>query len=1351
MKQKKIPLYLAFTIPLTLQVIGIVSLVGYLSYRSGQKAVENIAYQLTTETGNYVNQKLESYLSLPHRINQSQIAAVESGAITLDNLEALHRYLILQHGQFPEITSLHLGTPAGNFKLAHRVSSREIEAGMTKIKAHEIPIEAGSSDPNQVSDLNLYAIDNSGKLDRYLVTIKNIDVRDRPWYRQAQATGQPGWTDPFQIGASSLLAINAYAPFYDSSQALKGVFSVNLSLEALSEFLSELSVSQKGEIFIIERNGLLIAQSDGTLPYKASPPPDQQPEPGKVQFQRRSGKDSSNPLIQKVIQQLENQFGGLSFIQSSQQIDISLDQEAFQEERAFSTVTSYQDEYGLDWLIVTVIPESELMGEIQKNVRNTVGLCGLALVGSLGFSWWSSRRIARSLSQLSQASQKIVKGDLSPPLPPTTIQEVETLSQSFSQMVQYLEEADTLRDNYEMFLEREVEQTAIALKEAQHIAKVGSWEYNFTTGKVTWSKQLYRIYEAEDQEPVSRPNQTIEQIHPDDQHKYRKEVLSAIETGQPFNTDLKIITKKGNIRYIQAKGQPVKDFSNGDKRFSGTVIDITERKQAEIALQQTTQELEAFLENAPAAITVFEPQGRYLQVNYAAAKWLGSSASEIVGKTFADFFPDAVVETFLSRINTLLATRESLWVEDEGIIEGEQKAFETILFPIFDRQGKVEKIGAIASDITQRKQAETELISAKNVAEAAAQAKSEFLATMSHEIRTPMNGVIGMLSLLQDTPLTQEQRSRLNMASSSAESLLSLINDILDFSKVEAGKLQLETIEFNLREHLENLGKTMAFKAQEKGLELILDLQHLNSTTVKGDPSRIRQILTNLVGNAIKFTEQGEIIIQASLSREGETLCLTGSVTDTGIGIPQDKLNALFNPFTQVDSSTTRQYGGTGLGLAIVKKLCELMGGTITVESELGKGSCFRFNLQLELGSDTEDVSVDEFSGLTVLLIEPQTSNRQLLSRQLEAWGVNVLSAEDGQTALSMSEASQRSIQLVIINSYLPDFTATALIQRLQKTPLFQTVPIVLMTLMSEQIDGDYTTYLNKPIAPSDLLEALKLTANKGFASQMRRETPQVNQPTPTSDSLSSQARLLLVEDNQVNRMVIQGMLKKLGLAVEVATNGTEALQALQQAARDSLYDLILMDCQMPEMDGYEATRQIRAGIAGKNYQNIPIIAMTAYAMQGDREKCLTVGMDDYMSKPINFQTVKEIMEKWLAADATVEFEQAVNPIVFQTLVKVVGDDPEALHEIIESFRDDLQNSLSAIVRYAQKRELYELKQAIHTLKGTSATMGALQLRDQCNKIEIAIQQGDFPSSEMIKQLQLESEKVMRVIAQRLN
>jgi two-component system sensor histidine kinase/response regulator len=632
---------------------------------------------------------------------------------------------------------------------------------------------------------------------------------------------------------------------------------------------------------------------------------------------------------------------------------------------------------------------------------------------------------------------------------------------------------------------------------------------------------------------------------------------------------------------------------------------------------------------------------------------------------------------------------------------------------------------AFVHDVSERKQIERDREAARLMAEAASRAKGEFLANMSHEIRTPLNGVIGMTELALQTQLTQEQHEYLETVRMSAESLLSVINDILDFSKIEAGKVDLEEVDFDLRECMENTLRTLALRADEKGLELLCDVNADVPEILRGDPHRLRQIVTNLIGNALKFTHKGEVTLKVDTVAANSDLCtLHFVVADTGIGIAPDKLESVFESFSQADTSTTRMYGGTGLGLTISRKLVEMMGGHIQVKSELGKGSEFHFTVQLKRGEEqapsveTVHAAGDVLAGARVLVVDDNRTNRRILEGLLKNWGMTPTLASDGQSAMTALEQSLKDgtpFQLILTDMLMPGMDGFQLIENIRRRDKSILATIMMLTSSGHRSDSSrceelgIAAYLLKPIRQADLREAMARVLG---AVSDHHQPAILTKDTLESHKIHTALKVLLAEDNAVNQKLAKALLEKRGHTVTIAANGREALQALQQ----SHFDLVLMDVQMPEMDGIEATKAIRVR-EEKTGEHQPIAAMTALAMKGDRERVMEAGMDDYLTKPIRAHELDEILEKYSAHEAKGSIppaqptqdsgEPESNVIHANELLERIGNDRDFLAELVTVFREDHPAQLEQIANGLAKNDPSEVKRGAHSLRGTLSNLSA--------------------------------------------
>ncbi len=680
------------------------------------------------------------------------------------------------------------------------------------------------------------------------------------------------------------------------------------------------------------------------------------------------------------------------------------------------------------------------------------------------------------------------------------------------------------------------------------------------------------------------------------------------------------------------------------------------------------------------------------------------------------------------------------------------KSFRTMLHHLTRSRTKIQQLANNLEE--QVKERTSDLQQALVKAEESAKTKSEFLATMSHEIRTPMNGVLGMLSLLSNSKLTKEQMHRVMLAKNSANTLLTLINDILDFSKIDAGKLELECIDFNLLDMLGDFAESMALTAQQKGLELVLDTHKIQESMIKADPGRIRQIFTNLVANAIKFTDNGEVVISVSLkSNHKGSLTLMASVRDTGIGIPPEKQQKMFESFSQVDASTTRKYGGTGLGLAIVKNLVHQMHGDIRVESTPGKGSCFEFSIEVQPSTQSIPVLPEvDISQLTLLIVDDNLTNLEVLRSQFKLWGATVYEAKSARQALEIcyqriDNPQSHFFDIAFLDMQMPEMDGAELAKKIRSEPRFDSMKLVMMSSVNNRGDAQYfaqlgfSGYFPKPATTNDLFEALNVIADNSDA--LKNAKPLVThhylktlQRTSKRKIITpnchwdKNARILLVEDNQINQQVASGMLEDINLKCDIAANGIEAISMLRSAPEDAPYTLIFMDCQMPEMDGYEATRQIRQGVAGVRYQNIIIIAMTANAMPGDKERCLQTGMNDYLSKPINIGLLYERLLHYIdqQEDMEQEHEQSNNKVVWnrEEALRRVQNQQERLLPLITLFLNDLPSQIKELEQTMEIQDFVQIKNAAHSIKGVSANMGCQQLQEVSIKIEQSAKQQDL-------------------------
>ncbi len=1081
---RNIPLRWILIVPFVMQIVVAVGLVSYLSYRSGHNAVNSLANRLQAEISTRVIEKTATYFQAIDQVNQNNISAFRRGVWSFNDFPSQEQqaWEQMQLNAFSKITIIGFGTPFGG----HR-SIELLQNGNWIMRA------APNGGGNYISSTT----NSDGSIAQSTQTNTYFDSRQRPWFQVAVKAKKAAWTSVYPHIYTGELLVALAEPIYDrKSGDLLGVTYGVRSLEDISRFLQAIDI-KSGAVFMMERDGTLVATSS-EKPYQVIP---------NIKAQKLiKAFNSPNFLISDTAKFLRNRFGDLANINKLERLVFSINNEHY-----FVSIAPYQDGKGLNWLIVTVVPESDFMTEMHASTNQSINLIVITLLVATGGGLIATQWITAPIVQIRQSSKAMANSAWTDSLPEDgLIAEMNSLSTSFNQMAEQLRQALASKtvelQDKAYWLNTLVEAVPDAI-----FMKDGEGKYLIV------NRQGLNLFELPD-DYFGKTDGDMARLDPfyhdaliycalTDEIVWQKKEIAYVEEHIP--------QKDGSFRVFDVVKLPI---FNPDGSRKGLVVigrDISEkarleakRKQAEVDLKNKTEELDRFFSVALDLLCIANTDGYFLRLNRQWENTLGYRLEDLEGHKFLDYVHPEDIDDTIKELSKLSHQENTLnFINRYRCFDGSYRWIEWRSFPV----GNI--VYAAARDITDRKQVEIALAEAAIAADNANKAKSAFLANMSHEIRTPMNGVIGMAQILETTELTEEQADFVNTIKESGDALLVVLNDILDFSKIESGQLEIEAKSFDLEDVVSSICKLLESQASTKQIALNYEIATDVPKIVIGDPNRLRQILLNLVGNAVKFTKQGRI----SLSVTGQIFTMASesifnkyqlnfAIADTGIGIPSDRIDKLFQPFTQADVSISRKYGGTGLGLAISKRLIEMMDGTVWVESFGQVGG----NPPLE-------------------------------------W------------------QSGRNHQGAIFHF---------------------TIVVALTDILSQP----------------QLFDAEK----KFLDAQMAAKLP---------------LNILLVEDNPINQMIANLMLKKLGYQVDFANNGLEAVQA----ATECNYDLILMDIQMPEMDGFMATKLIRQN---PQLTDVKIVAMTANAMAEDRQACLDAGMDDYISKPITIEGMMQLISK---------------------------------------------------------------------------------------------------------------------------
>ena len=912
----------------------------------------------------------------------------------------------------------------------------------------------------------------------------------------------------------------------------------------------------------------------------------------------------------------------------------------------------------------------------------------------------------------------------------------------------------------------------------------GLWDWNVVTNEVYYSPRMKELIGYKDDEFPNVFASFETRLHPDDHDWVLEAVNSHLRDRKPYDVEYRLLTKSGEYRWFRARGQAIWNSVGKAERMAGSITDVTEP-------HRLRERFRLAVEASPAALIMVHQDGRILMTNSLCHSLFGYSHDELPGQQIEILIPErfrAGHPAYRNQFFQNPGRREmGTYLDLRGVRkDGSEFPVKVNLSPIETGEGAAVICGVM--DITDQLKALEAMQRAKESAESASLAKSSFLANMSHEIRTPMNGIIGMAQLLSQTELRSHQRDYLGTVVESAHILLRLLNDILDFSKIEAGKLELESVDFRISECIARASQMLVLRAAEKGLELACRIAPEIPDYLRGDSGRIQQVLVNLLGNAVKFTESGEIFLNVDAeSIAPDRVRLHFSVHDTGIGIPADKLDHIFHPFEQAESSTTRRFGGTGLGLAISRQLVEMMHGRMWVESQPEFGSTFHFIAEFGVAADQhqhEPVELSSLLNLPVLVVDDNLTNRRILGEMLQYWHMQPLLVESAAAArqeLQRAAEERHPIRLILLDHHMPGEDGLHFAESVQSIVKRDNCPIIMISSGSSVIDSELcekygiSRFMTKPVIASELLN--EVLRQFGRYVKVRPAEP------PTAEVLprAQPRRVLLVEDNEINRRVALGLLHSRGHQAVVAVNGQEAVDTL---ARQE-FDVVLMDMQMPVMDGYEATAEIRKRerLTGGH---IPIVAMTAEALKGDRERCLATGMDDYVSKPIAPAEMYRAIEQFPAVCLPVDFrirnsaERRETPIrsVSETMNRMVsaephssghrsdtsvpvmvpaidwevaknqlGDDPATLTEFSSLLKSEAPLRVAEIRHAVETLDAKLLRRAAHTLKGSSAYFGAQPLTQAAQALEKLGQDESFVGvAEMLDTLERELTRVLAAL-----